>query len=104
MEAILRGGYASLSGDPVSFVVGLLGFVVCLTLGSICTVYPHRVQSFATKSGLGALLNPLSRWGPLRRYMEGSLYTFSVRMTGVIALLMAAAILYGLLRSRSLSL
>ena len=36
--------------------------------------------------------------------MEGSLYTFSVRMTGVIALLMAAAILYGLLRSRSLSL
>ncbi len=54
--------------------------LICLIVGLVCLVRPTTVRDYALRTS--------PRWNPFRGFIETSSYLWSLRLTGVTALLM----------------
>lgn len=74
-------------------ILGLFLFCVgTLSVGVICLGRPTAVRDYA--------LRTTPKWNPFRNWMESSSYIWSVRLSGVVALLMFLLVLYVCIRGK----
>lgn len=71
---------------PFSLVLGLIGMV--------CLVWPSKIQQYALRSPAASKFNPFFEW------MKKPSYLVSLRLCGVLALLMATLIIWAAISNR----
>ena len=68
--------------------------VILAVIGVVCLVWPSKIQEYALHSSSAARFNPFYNW------MKKPAYIVSLRFCGIIALVMAILLLWGLILNR----
>jgi len=75
--------------------LGSLAFsAVLAVIGVVCLVWPSTIQQYALRSPSVSKFNPFFEW------MKRPAYLVSLRLCGVLALLLAAFVLWAVINSR----
>ncbi len=72
------------------FAVSIAASVVLLSLGTVSLIWPAKIQQYMLKS------HSVSEYNPFFGWMKTKGYILSLRVTGIIALLMGLVVLWGL--------
>ena len=86
-----------MSYEATPVIVPVIGLIVFLAFGLLCTFYPHEVQRYVLSNRF-AKLSPGMRLKFMRRHVESALYIWELRIAGFLCLASAGLIFWALLQ------